>query len=289
MQLYQPPLAFMGNKRNMVKHIKQVLQHMQSEGMINDETIFLDIFGGSGLISHNIKVWYPQNEVIWNDFDNYQERLDNIKDTEKLREELYKMLKDKPYRKKLDKETRQKVIDFLEEFQKTHYIDFTNLSNYLLFSGNYVKNMEELKRRTFFNGKTKSPIQESNYLKNVKRVRQDFKTLMDIYSTIKNKVLILDPPYLQTQKGNYKDKFTLKDFFELIERIKKPYIFFGSKSSDIIEAFNYFSKYHADLKGFTYNKAFLTLNSKQKEDFIIYPQNNQLFNNFITEYTNNAP
>ena len=57
----------MGNKKNMLKHIKQVLQDMQRDGYINDETIFLDVFGGSGLISHNIKQWYPKNRVIWND------------------------------------------------------------------------------------------------------------------------------------------------------------------------------------------------------------------------------
>lgn len=278
MQLYQPPLAFMGNKRNMIKHIKEVLQDMQNSGMINKDTIFLDIFGGSGLISHNIKVWYPQNEVIWNDFDNYKERLDNIKDAEKLRQELYKMLKDKQHNDKLETQTKQKVIDFLEEFQKNHFIDYINLSVYLLFSGNYVNNLKELKKHGFYNAVAKSPIRELGYLKNVKMVIQHFRDLMDIYSTIKNKVLILDPPYLQTQKGNYKDRFTLKQFFELIERIKGPYIFFGSKNSDIVEAFNYFAKYHADLKDFTYNKGYLSLEAQQKEDFILYPQQRNLFN-----------
>ena len=44
MQYNKPPLAFMGNKKNMLKHIKQVLQDMQGDGNINDETIFLDVF-----------------------------------------------------------------------------------------------------------------------------------------------------------------------------------------------------------------------------------------------------
>lgn len=33
MQYNKPPLAFMGNKKNMLKHIKQVLQDMQGDGL----------------------------------------------------------------------------------------------------------------------------------------------------------------------------------------------------------------------------------------------------------------
>lgn len=68
------PLPFMGQKRNFLKKIKAVL----SEKKIDKDTVFIDVFGGSGLIAHNVKTWYEDNEVIWNDFDNYQERLDNI-------------------------------------------------------------------------------------------------------------------------------------------------------------------------------------------------------------------
>ena len=34
---------------------QQVLQDLRSDGFINNETLFLDVFGGSGLIAHNIK------------------------------------------------------------------------------------------------------------------------------------------------------------------------------------------------------------------------------------------
>ena len=37
--------------------------------------VFLDLFGGSGLLSHHLKCRYPNNRVVWNDFDNYAERL----------------------------------------------------------------------------------------------------------------------------------------------------------------------------------------------------------------------
>lgn len=96
MRYNQPPLPFMGNKRNMLKHIKAVLETMQEDGQIDSETIFIDCFGGSGLISHNIKQWYPSNRVIWNDYDNYQERLNHLDTTEQLRQEMAKIINDTP-------------------------------------------------------------------------------------------------------------------------------------------------------------------------------------------------
>ncbi|MDY4399614.1 DNA adenine methylase [Helicobacter bilis] len=114
MQYNKPPLAFMGNKKNMLKHIKQVLQDMQGDGYINDETIFLDVFGGSGLISHNIKQWYPKNRVIWNDYDNYQKRLDGISDTEILRAKIYEVFGINDSKEKFTQAQKQEIQDFLK-------------------------------------------------------------------------------------------------------------------------------------------------------------------------------
>ncbi|STO96240.1 DNA adenine methylase [Helicobacter canis] len=89
----KPPLPFMGNKKNMLKHIKQVLETMRADGVIDGESIFIDVFGGSGLVAHNIKQWYPRNQVLWNDYDNYQKRLDHIAQTESLRAWLYEKVR----------------------------------------------------------------------------------------------------------------------------------------------------------------------------------------------------
>lgn len=242
MQYNRPPLVFMGNKKNMLNNIKQVLQDMQGDGYINDETIFLDVFGGSGLISHNIKQWYPKNRVIWNDYDNYQERLDNINDTELIRKKIYEVFGINDTKEKATQQERQEILDFIQDFEaKGHYVDYVTLSVYLLFCGNYADSLESLSKYGFYNRVPKQPLCEAkDYLQGVERVQQDFKALLDSYSHIQNKLLILDPPYLQTQVGNYKDCFRLGQFFELIQRVSKPYIFFGSENSDIVESFEYF-------------------------------------------------
>lgn len=277
MQYNKPPLTFMGNKKNMLKHIKQVLQDMQGDGYINDETIFLDVFGGSGLISHNIKQWYPKNRVIWNDYDNYQKRLDGISDTEILRAKIYEVLQNEWYENRITDKQKQDILNLIQDFEsKGCHIDYINLSTYLLFSGTYVYSLESLSKHGFYNRVAKEPLHAKGYLQCVERVQKDFKALLDSYSHIQNKLLILDPPYLQTQVGNYRDCFKLGQFFELIQRVSKPYIFFGSENSDIVEAFEYFKAYNKELEGYTYNNAYLHIGGK---DYILYPQGRNLFEN----------
>lgn len=276
MQYNKPPLAFMGNKKNMLKHIKRVLQDMQGDGYINDETIFLDVFGGSGLISHNIKQWYPKNRVIWNDYDNYQKRLDGISDTEILRAKIYEVFGINDSQEKATQAQKQEILNFIKDLEsKGHYVDYVTLSVYLLFCGTYADSSESLSKHSLYNRVSSYSLNEAkDYLQGVERVQQDFKALLDSYSHIQNKLLILDPPYLQTQVGNYKDCFKLGQFFELIQRVTKPYIFFGSENSDIIESFEYFKAHNKELESYTFNEAYLSVGGK---DYILYPQGRSLF------------
>lgn len=278
MRYKQPPLPFMGNKRNMLKHIKAVLETMQEDGQIDSETIFIDCFGGSGLVSHNIKQWYPSNRVVWNDYDNYQERLNHLDTTEQLRQEMAKIIKDThtPYKGKLPPNTKEKILTLLQDkAQSGAFIDYTTISTYLLFTGIYATNYQELAKHTFYTRIASKPLNKEGYLAGVERTQADFIDLLESYKDITNKYLILDPPYLQTQKGNYNDSFKLAQFFALIERVQKPYIFFGSHKSDILPCFAYLSKYHKELANYTYKQAKLSLSDT---DYIIYPSPRSLFN-----------
>lgn len=261
----------------MLKHIKAVIETMEEDGQINSETIFIDCFGGSGLISHNIKQWYPSNRVVWNDYDNYQERLNHIDTTEQLRQEMAKITKDTPtpYKDKLPNHTKEKILTLLQDkAQSGAFIDYTTISTYFLFSGNYTKTYQELAKHTFYKGTPFKPLNKEGYLAGVERTQADFIDLLESYKDITNKCLILDPPYLQTQKGNYSASFQLAQFFNLIERVQKPYIFFGSHRSDILPCFAYLSKCHKELANYTYKQANINLSDT---DYIIYPSPRSLF------------
>ena len=74
----KPPLPFEGNKKLWKKNYKEILKEFE------DIEIFVDLFGGSGLLSNWTKNTYKNSIVIYNDFDNYRERLKNIPTTNDL-------------------------------------------------------------------------------------------------------------------------------------------------------------------------------------------------------------
>ena len=65
----QAPLPFVGQKRMFASEFRKVLKRF------SDRTVFVDLFGGSGLLSHITKRERPDATVIYNDHDNYRERL----------------------------------------------------------------------------------------------------------------------------------------------------------------------------------------------------------------------
>ena len=58
---YQAPLPFMGQKRKWNRDFKRILKTEFA-----DCDIFVDLFGGSGLLSHFAKTERPDTTVIYN-------------------------------------------------------------------------------------------------------------------------------------------------------------------------------------------------------------------------------
>ena len=65
------PLPFMGQKRRFLKQFKSCLNDQ-----FPDAKLFVDLFGGSGLLSHTIKRNRPEARVIYNDYDNFCKRIE---------------------------------------------------------------------------------------------------------------------------------------------------------------------------------------------------------------------
>lgn len=66
MKIYtQAPLPFMGQKRRWNSAFKTALENYE------DCHTFVDLFGGSGLLSHFTKTVRPDARVVYNDFDGY--------------------------------------------------------------------------------------------------------------------------------------------------------------------------------------------------------------------------
>ena len=81
-QYLSAPLPFQGQKRMFAKEYIKVLQQFP------DGATFVDLFGGSGLLSHIAKCQKPNSTVVYNDFDGYRNRLESIPVTNALLDEL---------------------------------------------------------------------------------------------------------------------------------------------------------------------------------------------------------
>ena len=228
------PLPFQGQKRNYLKIFNRELQKLCGDG--TGWTI-VDVFGGSGLLSHNAKYTCPNARVVYNDYDNYTKRLSKTKKTEQLRQILRELIGDKGKDTQLAQDTKIRVIELLKN---NEYIDYITLSSYLLFAGNYIHSIDELETRQFYNRVSKSPINADGYLNGVETVHKCFTEIMtDKFDG--NVLYLLDPPYINTQQGYHRDKnnyFGLLSqlaLFELMKPIKSPFFYFTSSKSEVSE------------------------------------------------------
>lgn len=123
----KPPLPFVGNKKAYLKLFRQKLE---STGIDWNEWTIVDLFGGSGILSHNFKHRYPRARVIRNDFDDYRTRLENATYTEEIRENI-KLLTPFSRTKHIPTEAGEKILAYLKEWEAQHgseKLDFLTVS-----------------------------------------------------------------------------------------------------------------------------------------------------------------
>ena len=224
------PLPFMGQKRKFIKEFKRVL-----EGYPDDVTI-VDLFGGSGLLSHTARRAKPNAAVIYNDFDNYQQRIANIPRTNALLERIREITDGLPADKMIPVEVKARIIELIAEEERTGFIDYITLSSSLLFSMKYANNMDELIKETFYNTVRKNGYNADGYLDGLTIVRKDYKELFNDYNNKSNVLFLIDPPYLSTEAGTYTMRWKLGDYLDVLSVLQgNNFIYFTSNKSQIIE------------------------------------------------------
>ena len=242
----QAPLPFIGQKRMFLKHVEIVLnKHIDGEG---EGWTIVDVFGGSGLLSHTAKRLKPKATVIYNDFDSYAERLKHIDDINRLRQIIFNYLHGIiPKNGRLSKEIKAEIINKINDFKG--YKDLNCLASWLLFSGQQVGSVEALFAKDFWHCVRQSdyPTAEG-YLDGIEVISESFHKLIPRYQNQDKVLLLLDPPYLCTRQESYKQAtyFDLIDFLRLINLTKPPYIFFSSTKSEFIRYLDYIQESKTD-------------------------------------------
>lgn len=226
------PLPFMEQKRMFAKEFIKVLKHYP------DNAVFVDLFGGSGLLSHITKCQKPEATVIYNDYDDYRRRLENIPRTNALLAKIRPLGASTPRHKALPKEAKEAILRLIEqEEQDCGYVDYITLSSSLLFSMKYATDLTGLRKETFYNTVRKCDYSPClDYLDGLKVISCDYKELFDKYKDIPNVVFLIDPPYLSTEVGTYTMTWGLSDYLDVLQTlVSTNYIYFTSNKSSIIE------------------------------------------------------
>lgn len=241
-QYLSAPLPFVGQKRMFAREFIQVLKRYP------DDAVFVDLFGGSGLLSHITKYQKPGATVVYNDFDNYRQRLENIPRTNVLRDKIRAVVASVPRRKFLPKKTKETILRLIEQEEHRYgYVDYITLSSSLLFSMKYATNLEELRKETFYNTVRKCDYNPClDYLDGLEIVSCDYKELFNKYKDMPDVVFLIDPPYLSTEVGTYTMNWGLSDYLDVLQTlVGTNYIYFTSNKSSIIELCDWIGKNNA--------------------------------------------
>lgn len=233
------PLLFMGQKRMFAREYIKVLEGFK------DARVFVDLFGGSGLLSHITKCKRPDATVVYNDFDGYRERLANIPRTNLLLADLRGIAKDVPRLKPIKGAARERILERLErEEREWGYVDYITLSSSLMFSMKYKTNLEGMRKETLYNTirMTDYPLC-ADYLDGLAVVSCDYRELYERYKDVPGVVFLADPPYLSTEVGTYKMYWRLADYLDVLNVLRdKPFVYFTSNKSQIVELCEWLGK-----------------------------------------------
>lgn len=238
-QYLSAPLPFVGQKRMFAKEFIKVLEQF------SDNAVFVDLFGGSGLLSHIAKRQKPNAKVVYNDFDNYRYRLEAIPNTNALLADIRKFTDGIARHKAIEGEARELIFERLEQEQRSNgYIDFITISSSLLFSMKYVSSIEEMRKETLYNNIRKSDYQPCpDYLQGIEVVSCDYKELFEQYKDTPHVVFLVDPPYLSTEVGTYNMYWRMSDYLDVLTVLKEhAFVYFTSNKSSIVELCEWLGK-----------------------------------------------
>lgn len=226
------PLPFVGQKRMFAKEFIKVLEQFK------DKTVFVDLFGGSGLLSHITKRQRPDATVVYNDYDNYRKRLAAIPQTNRLLADLRLLAAGTPKHRPVTGAARELILERVATAERQWgYVDYITVSSSLMFSMKYATSLDAMRKQTLYNNIRKTGYQPCpDYLDGLTVTSCDYKVLYEKYEDTPGVVFLVDPPYLSTEVGTYKMYWRLSDYLDVLNVLRdKPFVYFTSNKSSIIE------------------------------------------------------
>lgn len=286
--LYKAPLPFLGQKKNWIRYFPLFFQQNLLNNFNPNDYIFLDMFGGSGLLSHNLKLLMPTAEVVYNDYDNYTRffRKESLNVMKNLHSDLINIAGDQirinGAVQKIPVDKGEKIVKVINDYVDKYndLINFRQLGSWLLFSAQAFEKIKGFYSNNLYNRISKQfPDVSDDYLKGLTIEHLDFRELYQKYSTRNKKLfLICDPPYIATDSGNYRDWFILTDFLELMDICEKEtFIMFSSDKSEFKHFVDYHKKKYKNESAFNGVKLFLEQKTHLATSFLNHKYYDQMF------------
>lgn len=236
------PLPFIGQKRFFVRDFSEVLEKLK-----NDVDTVVDLFGGSGLLSHTAKTVLSDARVVYNDFDGYSRRIDAIPSTNRILGEIRSLLKDIPINKRIPSDIKEQILAIVARYGAEGFVDYQTVSRSLLFSGKWAKSYADLHKYTFYNKIRQCDYNADGYLDGLEVVSMDYRELFARHRDNHRALFILDPPYLSTECGMYEGWWKLADYLDVLKLLPgMRYIYFTSEKSQLVELCDWLGKNHFD-------------------------------------------
>ena len=175
--------------------------------------------------------------MIYNDFDNFQARLEAVPETNALLARIRPLVADIPHQQRLPEDVRQKVLDVLREADAEGYVDYVSISASLLFSGKYVNNLHEFENVALYQRMRSGDFAPApGYLDGLTIAHTDYREVFARYKDEPRAVFLLDPPYLCTDVKSYAMTWRLSDYLDVLTLLRNyRFIYFTSARSHLTE------------------------------------------------------
>lgn len=190
------PLGCMGNKKYELKYLLPMIKEN-----INEDTIFIEPFCGSCIVSYNVFKLNVVKELHINDRDEIRMKFFNDMIYENKREELYKIEE-----------------DILEKGEEEYYKHVDKLKLKTDYWSYIIGKRIHSFRYGIFPTTKKiilSKISDNwlEFLTTANKTTDDWKVIMEKYKDNQNAFIYLDPPYLDSCNASYckYEKTTMED------------------------------------------------------------------------------
>lgn len=225
------PLPFMGQKRYFLRDFTEVLETVEDK----IDTV-VDLFGGSGLLSHTAKRVLPGCRVVYNDFDRYVDRLAAVDTTNEILGLIKQRLTGLEANKRLTETQRADVLAIVEDYTRRGYVDIMTIGRNVLFSGKWATSFEKLKKYSLYNNVRQGQYEVDGYLDGLEVVHMDYRSLFEHEHGNSRALFVLDPPYLTTECGMYENYWKLTDYLDVLNLLADTkWVYFTSDKSQIVE------------------------------------------------------